>query len=91
MWQRRALEVLGELFAGDGVATLFAPRAHMQLWRDVFPWRMWNDLVRWLTAHPKATYALGLLELGIGVWLIHQATQNLPDDDPKLLERFPLP
>jgi hypothetical protein len=76
MWKRRALELIGQLFVGDGLTSLLVPKAHMRLWQDVFPSRSWRHMVEWFADRPGVTRILGLFSLVTGVWLILKSSEG---------------
>ena len=75
-WNARGLEFLGQVMLGDGITCLIAPRQHMRMWIDAFPWRPWRRLVGWYADHPGATIATGLIESAIAVALILRANRD---------------
>lgn len=77
MWQRRALEVTGELFIADGLVSIVAPAAHMRLWRDAIPVRLWRSAVQWLADVPGVTRVIGGGQIVLGAWLCRRAYRDL--------------
>ena len=77
MWQGRILEVVGQLFVGDGVASLVAPIGHMRLWQDAIPAPWWRSFVGWFRDRPAATRAVGVLNVAVGVWMCLRASEEL--------------
>lgn len=76
MWTRRAIEVLGDLIAGDGLATVLAPRGHMRLWRAALPWRWWRSLTEWCADRPATTRLIGLSQIALGGWMQLRAARD---------------
>jgi hypothetical protein len=77
MWQRRILELLGQLTVGDGVNSIVAPRGHMRLWQNVLPWAWWRAAVAWCAEHPGVIRGLGTLQVVLGAWLCARASRDL--------------
>lgn len=77
MWRRRILEITGDLIAGDGLATVLAPRAHMRLWQTALPWRGWQRAVAWFAAHPNVSRLVGVSQIVAGGWLMVVAWRDL--------------
>lgn len=73
MWKRRALEVTGELFVGDGLVSLAKPEGHMRLWQGTIPNGAWHTMVGWFIRHRRITQLVGVLELAFGIWLCGRA------------------
>lgn len=71
----RLLEIVGQLFVGDGVTCLIVPRRHMLLWRDALPWSVWRNLVQWFADRPSVTILTGLAEGLLGLWCIVKASR----------------
>jgi hypothetical protein len=81
MWKRRTLEIVGQLFIGDGLTALLVPRGHMRLWQDAIPARSWRHLAQWFAERPGAARAQGLFSLTIGVWIVAKASRGLAGDE----------
>lgn len=77
MWWRRMLEITGDLFIGDGVASVLVPQKHMQLWQTVLPWRGWQRFVAWFEARPGVTWLVGSAQIVIGGWMVVAASRDL--------------
>jgi hypothetical protein len=77
MLRRRLYEIIGTLIIGDGLAFIFAPRPHMLIWVDALRLPLWRRLVRWFADHPPAARATGVLEVGLGVWMLAQAYRDV--------------
>ena len=74
---RRIYEILGTLIVGDGVAFLVAPRPHMLIWVDALPWSAWRRLVQWFADRETAGRVSGVVEIGLGAWLLAQAYKDV--------------
>ena len=81
MWKRRALEIVGQLFIGDGLTALVVPRGHMRLWQGAVPARSWRQLAQWFAERPGAARAQGLFSLVVGVWIVTKASQGLAAEE----------
>lgn len=77
MWQRRMLEVAGQLTVGDGVNSIVAPKGHMRLWQQALPWSWWQRAVAWCAEHPGFIRVLGTFQVVVGAWLCARASRNL--------------
>jgi len=81
MWKRRALEVTGDLLAGDGLATVLSPEGHMRLWLHALPRPWWRGLVQACIDRPTATRALGLAQIVAGAWMMRKAQGEMMNDE----------
>lgn len=77
MWWRRTLEIAGDLFIGDGVASVLVPQAHMRLWQRAMPWGGWQRCVAWFAARPGITRLVGSAQIVIGGWMVVAASRDL--------------
>jgi hypothetical protein len=67
---RRLYEIAGTLILGDGLAFLFAPRQHMLIWVEALKHPAWQRLVQWFADHETVGRLTGLIEIGIGAWIL---------------------
>jgi len=68
--QRRALESLAILMIGDGLLAATQPRRHVLLWQSG-P-RLWRNSIRPFIRNPGLTRLLGVVGLGLGLWLANR-------------------
>jgi hypothetical protein len=65
---RRINELAGMFAVGDGLIATLAPERHIQLWRGG-P-RFWDRTVEAFETRPTLTRAVGIVEMGFGIWLM---------------------
>ncbi|MFN3522157.1 MAG: hypothetical protein ACK4YQ_07900 [Phenylobacterium sp.] len=73
---RRTFETLGMMMIGDGVLAMIEPRRHVALWRTGPP--SWSRALRYFEERPALTAALGLVEVGLGLWLARGQSPQTP-------------
>lgn len=83
MLRRRMYELIATMMIGDSMLFLMSPRAHIQLWETVLPWRWWHSLCQWYTTYPLAGRITGIVEFGLGAWLLHYTYQGISDKRPR--------
>lgn len=66
-WTNRFKETFAMMLIGDGVLAAVEPERHVDLWLDGPRW--WRALMIPFAKRPGMTRALGLLEVGAGLWL----------------------
>ena len=71
---RRTFETLGMMMIGDGVLAVLQPRRHMALWRSGPAG--WSRAVARLERRPGLAVALGVAEIGLGLWIAHAAERG---------------
>ena len=57
------------LMIGDGVLAVVAPTEHVRLWRKAPTG--FDKLLKSFEKRPAVTRTVGLLEIGLGLWLAH--------------------
>jgi len=68
--QKRVLESLAMLTIGDGLLAALQPRRQVLLW-DSGP-RVWRKSIRPFIRNPELTRLLGVVGLGLGLWLANR-------------------
>ena len=64
---KRAPEVFSVILIGDGVISMLRPVPHSLLWWRPVPGV--RPLMDWCAERPNVTRALGLSQVGVGLWL----------------------
>ena len=64
---RKILEIVAMLMIGDGVLSALRPTGHVALWRNG-P-QGYRDVMDKFLENSTLTRALGVAELGLGLWL----------------------
>ena len=64
---RKILEIVAILMIGEGLLSAIRPEGHVALWRNG-P-QGYRDLMDKFMENPGLTRALGVAELGLGLWL----------------------
>jgi signal transduction histidine kinase len=66
-WDGRAREVVGMMMVGEGALAALEPVRHCRNWQGG-P-RRWRRLISFFVERPALTRAIGLAEIGAGLWL----------------------
>ena len=70
---RRIAELMGMIFIGDGLLSMLEPRRHTALW--MCGPKIYKQAAHKLEDNPAAARGLGLVLVGLGLWLSTKANK----------------